>query len=109
MKIDIREHHPSGRPKHKIQFYDNGYKENERFFDENGYLHNINAPANQYWYDNGFKHYVAYLINGSFHNISNPTRIEYSKVGKITGKESCIIDKYFDQNKLNWQNCIKNI
>jgi len=93
----------------KIEYYPNGRKEHECFYNENGKLHRINKPACQYWNENGSKDYEAYLINGCWHNICNPARIWYGEFdGKIMDKEYYINDDNYD-NKLIWQNRIKNI
>jgi antitoxin component YwqK of YwqJK toxin-antitoxin module len=107
MKDTKIEYHPNGRIKHEIKFHFNERKSYESFYDENGKLHRINAPAVQYWNANGSKEYVAYFINGCWHNICNPTRIGYTEVRKIQGKRYSINDN--DNNKLNWMNQIKNI
>jgi hypothetical protein len=108
MKADLREYHPNGFIKRSITFYSNDEKYCERFYDEKGKLHNINAPALQYWYDNGFKGHEAYIVNDTHNNINNPAVIASIYVGKITWKSYYINDNNFD-NKLTWLNKIKNI
>jgi antitoxin component YwqK of YwqJK toxin-antitoxin module len=107
MKVDIKEYYPNGELKHKIEFHPNNREYRECFYNEKGTLHRINAPAKQYWYDNGFKRYESYFIKGSYHNICNPSRIWYFEFSKIRWKYYHINDN--GDNKLNWMNCIKKI
>jgi antitoxin component YwqK of YwqJK toxin-antitoxin module len=108
MKTSLREYYPNGLTKHNIDFHPNGCKKYERFFNEKGFYHRINAPAYQQWFDNGRKYYEGYLINGQRNNICGPCRFWYSRIdGKITEKAYYINDNYFI--KLNWANQIKKI
>jgi hypothetical protein len=108
MKAGLREYHPNGFIKRSITFYSNDEKYCERFYDEKGKLHNINAPALQYWYDNGFKGYEAYIVNDTHNNINNPTDIWFHDNGKIETKYYNINDGNF-RDKLQWMNKIKNL
>jgi hypothetical protein len=80
---NMKEHeityHPNGSIKHEIVFHDNGSKKHE-----------------------------IYLINGKWHNISNPASTWFNKYGKNITKYYYINDNYL-VNKLNWMNLIKNI
>ena len=107
MKENILEYHPNGYLKHIIIFHDNGCKHYEQYFCINGNPNRINAPAIQEWHDSGFKKYEAYHINGSWHNICNPSRIWYLYIGKIWEKHYHIYSNRY--NKLTWMNLIKNI
>lgn len=103
------EYHPNGCIKHKIGFYDNGYKINEFWYDENEILHRINAPACQYWYKNKKTFFLVYYAHGKRYNINNPSSIYFKD--NENGK---ILNKYYSLNnnnysKLIWMKNIKNI
>jgi hypothetical protein len=107
MKENILEYHRNKRIKHIVVFHDNDRKEHEYFYNEKEILHRINKPAIQSWYGSGCKSYESYYKNGKWHNISNPSRIEYTYDGKINWKSYYINGD--GNNKLNWMNLIKNI
>ena len=109
MKEDLIEYHPNGKIKHEISFWGNGQKYHEQFYDKRGNFHRKQGlPACQLWYSNERKSYASYGINGRYHNICNPARIWYFEFSKIWEKHYYINDNQFN-NKLNWQNMIKNI
>lgn len=109
MKKDILEYYPNGSIKHIIEHYINGNIRYEYFFDENVFYNNHNnLPAIQEWHANGKLSYQGYYNHNNLHNIFNPSTIHFNYVGKINIKFYHINDNDCD-NKLNWQNHIKNI
>jgi antitoxin component YwqK of YwqJK toxin-antitoxin module len=109
MKKNICEYYPNGKLKHKIQFYPNGSKCSEQYYGQDGKDHrNKCLPDFQKWRENGYLQRQTFYTHGSEHNISNPADIWFNENGKIEDKFYYINDCYYD-NKLDWNNCIKNI
>jgi antitoxin component YwqK of YwqJK toxin-antitoxin module len=109
MKESIIEYYPNGELKHKIEYHPNGCKSYEQYYDLNGLFHRDDGlPDYQLWYENGSLFRTSYYTHGGPHNINNPTGIWFYKNGKINFKQYDI-KGYPQSNKLNWNNCIKNI
>jgi hypothetical protein len=107
MKADICEYHPNGELKHKIQFYANGRKYRDQYYDENGNENREDyLPDYHSWGPNGYTSLITYYIHGRQHNINNPSCISFDN-GKIESKYYYINDNWM-RNKLNWLGQIKN-
>jgi hypothetical protein len=105
-KEDIREYYPNGRIKHSTRFSVDG-NIYEEYYNENGCYDRINKPS-YIVYNNNYRTYEAYHLNGDWTNIYNPARLFYSKLKKIIKKIYNINGRFF-QSKLSWMNNIKNI
>jgi hypothetical protein len=110
MKKDILERYPNGNLKHQINYYASGNIYCEYFYNQNEEYHrDNNLPAVQEWYPNVKLNYKGYYNNNCLHNIYNPSCVHMNGIRKIIGKSYYLNDNYYSNNKLNWQNCIKEI
>ena len=108
MKEDLIEYYPNGSIKHRINFYPNGNKWYEQFYDKRGNCHRKQGlPDYQKWYENGITSYKTYYVHGKRYNINNPCIISFFKNGRILYKSYDLNNHKY--SKLGWQNKIKNI
>lgn len=99
VKSEVFKYHdicPTDEPgPNTIEYYQNGVKKSEEYWDENGKRHHYLDPAYIEYYDDGSIKSKSYYIHGELYRLNKPARVIYREDGTTYS------EKYYRYGKLH--------